>query len=426
MDQFLAVTSSGFDGINFAAYGGKVNKFGEGGPYNDEFMEDYGYRWVPASEILLSDPYFNDIQQHNPNGTYAVDKNGFYVPASRLRREWEEYNSGQTINGPETAIPLNEVVHTLNDKDKQDIRVAKQLWGDARKFAYEDMSNSVGDIYYNRRSYMNNLISPNEIIRRLDTINQHSTYPRLYLHTVDNDVEARHDRERWTMSDGRLRAHFDLDNFFPWNKGGNIYVDAGGKDFLSQYIAELAHNYQYTSKDINNQLLIGEYYTGPDYDDVAYNKSDYNEFRAHRVIQPTLLDYISNIDIFGGEANPYYFNEAVQDIKNDLLDINKKKALGGHLFNIGDQITKNPHYESLAYEGKVNRFDGESGSSKINGKLITLSELPPGFVEKYADMPVTTPSGRSVRLYDAARDYGGTHVYTNDVPHLTDYLLQQN
>lgn len=27
MDQFLAVTGTGYDGLNLAAYGGKVNKF---------------------------------------------------------------------------------------------------------------------------------------------------------------------------------------------------------------------------------------------------------------------------------------------------------------------------------------------------------------------------------------------------------------
>jgi hypothetical protein len=36
-------------------------------------MNNYGYKWAPASQILLSDPYFRDIQQHDPNGIYAVD-----------------------------------------------------------------------------------------------------------------------------------------------------------------------------------------------------------------------------------------------------------------------------------------------------------------------------------------------------------------
>lgn len=109
-----------YHGLNFAAYD-KSNKFGKGGPYNDEFMEDHGYRWVPASEILLSDPYFNDIQQHNPNGTYAVDKNGLYIPASRLQHEWNDYKQGLTVVDPKTyAKNKYEQFTVIDDGDLDD------------------------------------------------------------------------------------------------------------------------------------------------------------------------------------------------------------------------------------------------------------------------------------------------------------------
>jgi len=56
-------------------------------------MDYYGYKWVPANQIRQSDPYYDDIQKHNPDGNYAVDENGHYVPVSVLKSKWNEYNS---------------------------------------------------------------------------------------------------------------------------------------------------------------------------------------------------------------------------------------------------------------------------------------------------------------------------------------------
>ena len=83
-----------------------------------------------------------------------------------------------------------------------------------------------------------------------------------------------------------------------------------------------------------------------------------------------------------------------------------------------------PLYHGLnfaAYGGKVNKFDGLNGGSKI----ITIGEFPKEFVDAHGDMTVRTPSGNTVPLSEAYSKWGGTHVAVDDVPGLTDYLTTQ-
>lgn len=74
-----------------------------------------------------------------------------------------------------------------------------------------------------------------------------------------------------------------------------------------------------------------------------------------------------------------------------------------------------------AYGGKVNKFDGLNGDSKI----ITIGEFPKEFVDAHGSMTVRTPSGNTVPLSEAYSRWGGTHVTVDDVPGLTDYLTTQ-
>ena len=83
-----------YHGLNFAAYGGKVNRFDDGGgKYNDTFMNEMGLRWVPANQVLGD--YREDVMKHDPDGIYAVDSNNNYVPASRMESLWTDYLARQ-------------------------------------------------------------------------------------------------------------------------------------------------------------------------------------------------------------------------------------------------------------------------------------------------------------------------------------------
>lgn len=74
-----------------------------------------------------------------------------------------------------------------------------------------------------------------------------------------------------------------------------------------------------------------------------------------------------------------------------------------------------------AYGGKVNKFDGVDGGSRI----ITIGQFPQGFVDQNGHVPVRDPKGRVVPLSEAFEKYKGTHVAVNDVPGLTEFLTTQ-
>lgn len=82
-------------------------------PYNDEFMKYYGLSWVPASQIQLSDPNFNAIQRHDPNGTYAVDSYGYYVPAGKMKAYWDAYQSLPSKTTEYVVTPDSQTETTL-------------------------------------------------------------------------------------------------------------------------------------------------------------------------------------------------------------------------------------------------------------------------------------------------------------------------
>ena len=59
------------------------------------------------------------------------------------------------------------------------------------------------------------------------------------------------------------------------------------------------------------------------------------------------------------------------------------------------------------------------------GRLITLGDIPRGFVDEYGDTIVSFPSGNRVPLSTAYTEYAPTHVYVEDIPHLSDYMMRQ-
>ena len=304
--QLFAPYSNGghlYHGLNFAAYS-KPNKFSDGGPYSDKFMEDYGYRWVPASEILLSDPYFNDIQQHNPNGTYAVDKNGLYIPASRIKKEWQDYVKGGDVNGPATGVDLPELVHGFDADDQHTVDIAKRLWGDNRFYAYRDLSDpnsgffteTINQLDWDDADLALERFSPNNFISKMDTLTKHSTTPAVFANELTSMGRSR-------MRDGRLRAYT-----WPTFPGAPIFLDEKGRNFLDDYISEFAHTYQYNvnDDDIQDLNLVGESGTVPVYVDGTYYSVPYEdtyripgftEYNAHKGgIEQFLRHYLFDDD----------------------------------------------------------------------------------------------------------------------------------
>jgi hypothetical protein len=63
-------------------------------------MKEMGLRWVPADQV--QGDYKEKVLQYNPNGTYAVDANRNYVPASRMETLWTDYLTKQ--DQPDIAI----------------------------------------------------------------------------------------------------------------------------------------------------------------------------------------------------------------------------------------------------------------------------------------------------------------------------------
>lgn len=250
------------------------NLFAEGGPYNDAFMDYHGYSWVPGNKILLNDPYFSQIQQHNPDGMYAVDSKGYYVPASVMRQEWEAYNSAPSMNTPATAIPLQEVSYTLQDKDKAAIDAAQKMFGDNRQIIYEDL--------WNRGSS-----SATDILNKLDTLSQNSSYMEL---NTDPEYIAKLKQKKYKLqSDGRLRAQYNYDT-----NVATIEPIAG--KFFEPYVSEFVHNYQYNNS-VPGLNLIGYNPRAITKDrtfvENSYRDPQSTEYKAHVVLQPVMNQYLN-------------------------------------------------------------------------------------------------------------------------------------
>lgn len=251
-----------------------VRPFDEGGPYNNGFMDYYGYSWVPGDRIMLSDPYFNEIQAHNPNGTYAVDNNGYYVPASTMKRQWDLYNSAPSMNTPATAVPLSEVTYIKQDKDQAAIDAAKRMFGDNRDVVYDDL--------WNRGSS-----SATDILNKLDTLAQNSAYMRL---NTDPDYIERLKRNKYKRKlDGTLRAQYDT-------KNNVATIEPVVGNFFEPYISEFVHDYQYNN-NVPELDLIGYNPRAVTRDraavDAAYRDPKSNEYKAHYILQPVMNRYLN-------------------------------------------------------------------------------------------------------------------------------------
>lgn len=67
------------------------------------------------------------------------------------------------------------------------------------------------------------------------------------------------------------------------------------------------------------------------------------------------------------------------------------------------------------------------GGNLFGDGSFMIKQLPKGYVEAYPNMKVTTPSGQSVPLSEGYEKWGNTVIGSiNDVPHLTDFLLQES
>lgn len=250
-----------------------VRHFADGGPYNDEFMNYYGYSWVPADQIYPSDPYFTQIQEHNPNGIYAVDKNGYYVPASVIEQEWSAYNSAPSINTPATAIQLPEASYTIQDKDLDAVKAAQRMFGDSRRQIYEDLQDQ-------------GLLST-DVLNKLDTLSMNPAY--MGLNTDPERIKALKRNEYKLNPDGSLRAQY--------NTGTNIAtIEPIRGRFLNSYLSEFVHNFQHNS---NTGLDLTGYNPRAITRDRAVVDGSYNdpmsdEYKAHHWIQPVMNKYLSS------------------------------------------------------------------------------------------------------------------------------------
>lgn len=252
-----------------------VRTFADGGPYSDDFMDYYGYSWVPANQIYPSDPYFRQIQEHNPNGTYAVDSNGYYVPASIMKKEWDFYNSAPSMNNPATAIPLPEVEYTMHDDDISAVDAANRMFGDNRRLVYDDL--------WNRGSS-----SATNILNKLDTLATNSAY--MGLNTNPERVAKLKEKKYHLMSDGSLRAQY--------NTNTNVAtIEPIAGRFFDTYLDEFTHSYQHNSA-IPGLNLVGYNPRAISKDrsfvDGSYNDPESDEYKAHRWLEPAIKQYLNN------------------------------------------------------------------------------------------------------------------------------------
>jgi len=105
MDQFLAVTSGGFDGINFAAYGGKVNKFGEGDELNrTPYIRNYHWGTMPETEKQYID--WRTGQPINPGDPVWANEQNELVTANM---PWAEQDYEVQNGNPVFSLNLDPV-----------------------------------------------------------------------------------------------------------------------------------------------------------------------------------------------------------------------------------------------------------------------------------------------------------------------------
>ena len=252
--------------------------FAEGGAYNDDFMKYYGYSWVPGSQIYLSDPYFKEIQKHNPNGLYAVDADGYYVPASTMKSNWDYYSknvNNPSMNTPATAYPLHEVTYTLQDDDLNAIDAATRMFGDNRDLVYDDL--------WNRGS-----ASATNILNKLDTLSSNSAY--MTLNTDPEYIAKLKQKSYKVKPDGTLRAQYNANT-------NTATIEPVHGHFFEPYISEFVHGFQYNNS-IPGINLIGYNPRAITKNrkavDASYNDPESAEYKAHRILQPIMNNYLNN------------------------------------------------------------------------------------------------------------------------------------
>lgn len=62
----------------------------------------------------------------------------------------------------------------------------------------------------------------------------------------------------------------------------------------------------------------------------------------------------------------------------------------------------------------------------VDNRIITIGQIPRGYVDSHGDMVVRTPKGIKTTLQEAYKNYNQTPVAVENIPGLTDYLIKQD
>ena len=65
-------------------------------------------------------------------------------------------------------------------------------------------------------------------------------------------------------------------------------------------------------------------------------------------------------------------------------------------------------------------------AAPADNRVITIGQIPKGYVDSHGDMVVRTPKGVKTTLAEAYKNYNKTPVAVENIPGLTDYLIKQD
>jgi len=179
------------------------------------------------------------------------------------------------MNTPSTAFPLKEVSYIMQDSDRAAVDAAKNMFGDNRYIIYDDLRN--------RGS-----ASASSILNKLDTLARNSAYMK--LNTNPNTIAKLKEKPYKLLSNGDLRAQYNT------NTNTAIIEPVYGR-FLEPYISEFVHSFQH------NNLIPGIDIVGYNprtmtkdraFIDASYNDPQSDEYKAHKVLQPVMNQYLNN------------------------------------------------------------------------------------------------------------------------------------
>jgi len=246
------------------------------------------------------------------------------------------------------SVNLPNVTHTFNRKDKETIDLFKKHFGKYRRYAYNDLSS------INRFPQYDSVFDPSIFIRKLDTITSRSANPMIFL-----SPEIARFAESVPYKDGSKMRAFTL----PILPDAPMFLDPNGKDFLNTYISELAHTFQFRTKDYDRPSLKGDVsgiWLGKDAHNKSYRDKNAAEFRAHHVIEPSLFDYlITGAYVPSNSYDDYYFgptNHISHNYKEFLNEITNKfnsppftqvKIVNGKPIRVIRPDVKNVNYNKL-------------------------------------------------------------------------------